>query len=229
MVTNFNIPVDDEVAQRAKLLKDEEVNATWSETFEELVRVAEAVAEARDDDRKALSLVAEELAERDEQPAQRRREVEVEEARAVADPDVTEASSESEPEEPEADQETKQDDEDTDQHGTSPPASYDPDAETPRSVDDLVEIGAEEIPGSPGKKRQREKSLHAALEYLRDNGTATPSDLQSAVYSNGLTGSYQSARSWWKNCIYKAFSRIAEESDVIEKPDHTGEWQWAGD
>lgn len=206
MVTNFNIPADDSVAQRARLLK-EEIGGTWSDVFEELVATAEAVEEAREDDRKALSLVAEELANQPEQQEIRRREAEI-----VAGPE--EATSDGGGETAGGTTATED---------TPTPDVY---AEPSWTIEELVEVGAEVMPGTGDKLQQRRDALKASLQYLQDNDRATPKELQKAVYHNGLDGEYANERSWWKNCIYKALAEIATETEAIRKADQSGEWRW---
>lgn len=109
-----------------------------------------------------------------------------------------------------------------------------PEPEPPVStpIDQLVDDVADDVlPGSGSKLEQRRDALQATIEYLREHGTATPSDIKNEVYPEhtaGYTSGKDPARSWWKNCIYKGLAAIAERSDAIEKADHTGEWTYTG-
>jgi len=102
-----------------------------------------------------------------------------------------------------------------------------------QSLTDVVDAAAEDIlPGSEAKLEARREALHAAVEYLREHGQATPSDFQTDVYPEH-TGHYTEgddpAYSWWTNCIYKGMRELAERTDDVEKADTTGEWSWAGE
>lgn len=101
-----------------------------------------------------------------------------------------------------------------------------------RSLEDLVDdVGDNVLPGSGTKLEDRRDALHAAVSYLREQGTATPTDFQNNVYPNH-TGHYTEGsnppRSWWKNCIYKGMAELAERTDKIESADTTGEWRYLG-
>ena len=110
------------------------------------------------------------------------------------------------------------------------------DAHTPRETPpfaDAVDAVAEDVlPGSGAKLEARREALHAAVEYLRERGQATPKDFRTDVYPD-YTGHYTDgddpARSWWKNCIYKGLRELAERTDLVEKADTTGEWTWRGE
>jgi hypothetical protein len=219
MPTNFNIPAEDAVAQRARLLK-EDMGGNWGEVFEELIRTAEVVRDAREDDRKSLSLVAEELADRPDPSEIRRREAEI--VAGGSEPDA-------EPQ-PAVDEDSSEEERTSLDVDTSPEGVPKPYASAPEDVlDDAIMFAEQEMPGGGEKLEQRKKALRASLEYLRDNGTARPADFKSAIYSNGLTGGYASAGSWWKNCNYKAMRALAEETGLLAKPDdQEGTWRWTG-
>lgn len=113
-----------------------------------------------------------------------------------------------------------------------------PDAprETPteeKGFDAIVDEVAEEVlPGSGEKLEARREALHAVVEYLREEGTATPSDFQEDVYPDHTayyTTGEDPARSWWKNCIYKGLSELASRTDAIVSPDTSGGWTWRGE
>jgi len=109
------------------------------------------------------------------------------------------------------------------------------DTHTPRETPpfaDVVDAVAEDVlPGSGAKLEARREALHAAVEYLREQGEATPKDFRTDVYPEH-TGHYTDgddpARSWWKNCVYKGLRELAERTDLVEKADTTGEWSWRG-
>lgn len=116
---------------------------------------------------------------------------------------------------------------------TTPPRE---EAHAPRETPpfaDLVDAVAEDaLPGSGAKLEARREALHAAVEYLREQGEATPKDFRTDVYPEH-TGHYTDgddpARSWWKNCIYKGLRELAERTDLVEKADTTGEWSYRGE
>ena len=97
---------------------------------------------------------------------------------------------------------------------------------------DAVDAVAEDVlPGSGAKLEARREALHAAVEYLREHGAATPSDFQTDVYPDHpgrYTAGDDPAYSWWTNCIYKGLRELAERTDLVEKADTTGEWSWRG-
>lgn len=98
-----------------------------------------------------------------------------------------------------------------------------------RVTDDVVDAGV--LPGSGEKLDRRREALHAAVEYLREQGTAEPADFKSDVYPDhtaGYTGGKDPANSWWKNCVYKGLRAVAEQSDAVEKADYSGEWRYVG-
>jgi hypothetical protein len=97
----------------------------------------------------------------------------------------------------------------------------------------LVDAIAEDtLPGSGAKLEERRAALLATVEYLAEQGQATPSDFRTEVYPDHparYTEGKDPARSWWKNCIYKGLSALAERSDAVEKADETGVWSWRGE
>jgi len=100
-------------------------------------------------------------------------------------------------------------------------------ATEPATLEELIETI--DVPGSGEKERERREAVRAAVDYLRENGTAGPSDLKADVYPDHparYTGGKDPARSWWKNCVYKAFDQIAEADDRVGRADQSGEWSW---
>jgi predicted ArsR family transcriptional regulator len=101
------------------------------------------------------------------------------------------------------------------------------------ALEDVVDaVGEDTLPGSGAKLEARREALHAAVEYLREHGQATPSDFQTDVYPDH-TGRYTEgddpAYSWWTNCIYKGLRELAERTEDVEKADTTGEWSYRGE
>lgn len=99
------------------------------------------------------------------------------------------------------------------------------DADLDRLVDDVVDAGV--LPGSGAKLQRRRDALHVAVDFLREQGTATPADFKESVYPDH-SADYGNGNSWWKNCIYKGLSAVAEQSDAVEKADYSGEWRYVG-
>lgn len=95
-----------------------------------------------------------------------------------------------------------------------------------------IDIDSVDVPGSGEKADRRRAAVGAALEYIREHGEATPTDLREDVYPDheaGYTSGGDPARSWWKNAIYPALRAIAERDDRLEKADTTGRWSWRGE
>ncbi|MFY4815073.1 hypothetical protein ACOJIV_20610 [Haloarcula sp. AONF1] len=109
----------------------------------------------------------------------------------------------------------------------------DHETEHPSTLDELIDsVSSEVLPGSGSKLDERRDALRAVVEYLREAGTASPADFQREVYPEHrahYTSGENPERSWWKNCIYKGLSELAERTDEIVKPDTTGEWEWRSD
>jgi len=87
------------------------------------------------------------------------------------------------------------------------------------------ELGEEVLPGSGEKLEERKAALLAAVKYLTSNGSATRADFSEEVYPEH-TGRYESAYSWWKNCILPALGELADRTDVVEAADHSGVWEY---
>lgn len=103
----------------------------------------------------------------------------------------------------------------------------------PTSLETLIDdVATETLPGSGSKLEERTQALHATVEYLREQGTATPADFREDVYPQHTaqyTKGSDPALSWWKNCIYKGLRELSERTDAIERPDETGEWTYTGE
>lgn len=100
--------------------------------------------------------------------------------------------------------------------------------------DDLAalvdEVGSDVLPGSGTKLGARRAALVAVVEYLCEHGSGTPEEFRTEVYpdhSAYYTEGEDPARSWWKNCIYKGLSALAERSEEIEAADSSGVWRYA--
>jgi predicted CopG family antitoxin len=102
--------------------------------------------------------------------------------------------------------------------------------EQPTNLDAIVDQVADEVlPGAGAKLEARREALRAAVEFLREHGTTTPSELQEEVYPehNGMyTEGEDPAHSWWKNCVYKGLREVANRSDQVLAPDTSGEWRY---
>jgi hypothetical protein len=112
--------------------------------------------------------------------------------------------------------------------GRSPtPEPRGTDAETGTAeLQTTVEGVAEDVvPGSGQKLEERKAALVAVVKYLTDNGSATRAEVSEEVYPDH-TGRYETAYSWWKNCILPGLSAIAERSDVVEAADQSGVWRY---
>ena len=91
--------------------------------------------------------------------------------------------------------------------------------------DELPSRDGFDVPGSGDLERDRRELVVDVLRLIRDDGPISPSDIQEQIYQDRPVG-YQSARSWWKNCIYPALSSI----DGVETGgEGTHSWFWTGD
>jgi hypothetical protein len=97
---------------------------------------------------------------------------------------------------------------------------------------DLVDAVADEVlPGSGEKLAARREALYAVVGYLREHGTATPSDFKTDVYPDHparYTDGEDPPNSWWNNSMYPGLSALAERSDAIGAADTTGKWSYTG-
>lgn len=94
----------------------------------------------------------------------------------------------------------------------------------PTNEPDVLDVDRLDLPGSGDKLEERREAVRACLDYLEENREAKPAELKETVYPD-YTGGYASARSWWKNCVYKGLRQLAEGSDRLEKADTTGVWR----
>lgn len=100
----------------------------------------------------------------------------------------------------------------------------------PADFDELVrQVGEETLPGSGEKLEARQEAFTAVVEYLREQGSATPQNFREKVYPDHqamYTDGKNPPRSWWKNAMYPALRELAERVTVIEQADTSGEWTW---
>lgn len=123
-----------------------------------------------------------------------------------------------------------------DRSDPTPGAADTPATDAPEDADihAVIDTVAEDtLPGSGAKLEERRAALLAAVAYLAEHGQATPSEFQTEVYPDHrarYTAGENPARSWWKNCIYKGLTALAERTDAVEAADQSGVWRWrAGD
>jgi predicted CopG family antitoxin len=96
-------------------------------------------------------------------------------------------------------------------------------------VDDVVASGI--LPGSGAKLEARERAFRAVVQYLLDEGEATPAKFRDDVYPEHdgfYTQGKDPARSWWKNAMYPALAELAERTDDVKKADQSGKWMAVG-
>ena len=100
------------------------------------------------------------------------------------------------------------------------------------TLSETIDAVADDVlPGSGSKLEARREALHAVVGYLREHGTATPSDFQADVYPDHparYTDGNDPPHSWWNNCMYKGLGAIADRTDAVERPDTSGDWTWIG-
>lgn len=87
------------------------------------------------------------------------------------------------------------------------------------------EVAEDVLPGSGSKLDDRHEALTAAVTYLIRHESATRAELSEEIYPDH-TGRFETAYSWWKNCILPGLSAIAERSDVVEAADQSGVWRF---
>lgn len=111
--------------------------------------------------------------------------------------------------------------------------AHESDASPEPPVEALIDQLADEVlPGSGEKLEARREALHAVVDYLRENGTATPKEFQNEVYPDHpahYTGGSNPPYSWWTNAMYEGMSALAARTDKIGAADSSGEWTWHGD
>ena len=72
-------------------------------------------------------------------------------------------------------------------------------ASRPAVANVVDEIAEDVLPGSGAKLDARREALHAAVDYLREQGRATPQDFQTTVYPEH-TGRYTAGDKARKLC-----------------------------
>lgn len=96
------------------------------------------------------------------------------------------------------------------------------------SLADIVDtVADDELPGSGAKLEARREALHAVVEYLQTEGTASRADFTEDVYPDhkaGYTNGEDPAYSWWSNAMCPALGTVAERSGDIQKADTSGDW-----
>lgn len=111
---------------------------------------------------------------------------------------------------------------------------FDDVAEDVREPEQQAERSIEEIcmnldlAGSGLTLAERREAVSAAVEYLRENGTATRSEFVGALYDAHSAG-YDSEGGWWNEIGKKGLRTVAEEIEEIDPPgegEHT--WRWVG-
>jgi Arc/MetJ-type ribon-helix-helix transcriptional regulator len=117
-------------------------------------------------------------------------------------------------------------DTDTDETAEAAPEPTTSDAD-PATFEAAVSAAAVDIPGRGQKHDARVAAFRAVVAYLRDHGTATPSELKERVYPDH-DGRYKTAESWWKNAMYPALASVAETTDAVKSADESGRWQFNG-
>lgn len=106
----------------------------------------------------------------------------------------------------------------------TPPADPPPESQPPQGadLDALVDaVAADVLPGSGEKLAACREALRAAVEYLREHGTATRSDFIEDVYPDhdgGYTDGEDPASSWWTNAMEEGLAAMADQTDAIERP-----------
>lgn len=104
----------------------------------------------------------------------------------------------------------------------------DGDQETSDGVDGVdVEavLDATDLPGSGEKLERRHAAVRACYDLLRSEGEVQTATFKADVYADHPAG-YQSARSWWKNCVYSGLLELADADDRVRVADTSGTWRW---
>lgn len=109
----------------------------------------------------------------------------------------------------------------------------DPVDRTPDVVDDDLERVGEvdpyvlDLPGSGSKLDERREAVIACYEYLREHGEGKRSVFEAEVFPE-FPGEYETAYSWWNNCVSKGLKQVAEIDPDVEAPDYSGRWKYHG-
>lgn len=188
-MTTVNVEIDDELAERARRIK-EEFDLTWPEFFEQAVTVAEYAAEHRRADYVPLDETARFAFGADE-PGDVSPEEVVESPVQLPDeigdvaPEYEQAKSHL--------QAVRQ-------------------GEADLSFDALVTLS-----GPALRDPQLQDSLKFCLEVIREYGNATPGELQEAVYDEqGATAGYPNSNEWWDN-LEPAIDHLIEEHAIMSR------------
>jgi len=93
--------------------------------------------------------------------------------------------------------------------------------------DVVEEIDADvlDLPGSGSRLDDRREAVLACYEYLREHGEGKRSVFESEVYPEH-PGGYESAYSWWNNCVIRGLKQLAERDDAVEVPGPSGRWTY---
>lgn len=94
-----------------------------------------------------------------------------------------------------------------------------------------VDWNALDLPGQGAKHEERVEAVRAAVSYLVDEGVASRADFEEDVYPEypaRYTSGDRPSYSWWNNCIIDGLTQVAEQTELIEKPDYAGDWQYLG-
>lgn len=100
---------------------------------------------------------------------------------------------------------------------------------TSESVDNAID--GVDLPGSGAKLDARREAVRAAVEHLREYGTATPAEFKSDVYPDHRarhTEGEDPANAWWKRTVSTGLKQVAERTAAVEPADTSGVWRWAG-
>jgi Arc/MetJ-type ribon-helix-helix transcriptional regulator len=93
------------------------------------------------------------------------------------------------------------------------------DALTPETV-------AARVADAVGLNNERERSLAAALRYLRDEGEAQTSEIVAAAY--GEVPTYADESSWRSN-LWNSVGTALQKTGVVELANKSrGRWRWVG-
>jgi DNA-binding Lrp family transcriptional regulator len=84
-----------------------------------------------------------------------------------------------------------------------------------------------DLPGSGSRLEERREAVIACYEYLREHGEGKRSIFENEVFPE-YPGGYQSAYSWWNNCVIEGLKQVAKIDDGVEVPDYSGRWQYHG-
>lgn len=96
----------------------------------------------------------------------------------------------------------------------------------PDDAPTLAELARDvHVPGHDDTVQQRHQAVQAVLETIRDRGAVTRGELQDELFADHSAG-YETANSWWKNCIRPALSELADRDDRLQAADGRRPWRW---